>query len=32
MDFAILADQRINVKENEKLDKYLDLARGLERL
>ena len=29
VDFAILADHRINLKESEKKDKYLDLARKL---
>ena len=29
MDFAVLADHRIKLKENEKKDKYLDLAREL---
>ena len=29
VDFAVLADHRINLKENEKKDKYLDLAREL---
>ena len=27
MDFAILADQRMKIKENEKREKYLDLTR-----
>ena len=26
VDFAILADHRMKIKENEKRDKYLDLA------
>ena len=26
VDFAVLADHRINLKESEKKDKYLDLA------
>ena len=29
MDFAILADHRVKIKENKKRDKYLDLAREL---
>ena len=32
MDFAILADHRIKLKENEKKDNYLDLAWELEKL
>ena len=32
VDFAILADQRMKIKENKKKDKYLDLARELKRL
>ena len=31
MDFAILADHRIKLKESEKRDNYLDLARELKR-
>ena len=31
-DFAVLADHRINLKESEKKDKYLDLARELKKL
>ena len=31
-DFAVPADQRINLKESEKKDKYLDLARELKKL
>ena len=27
VDFAVPADQRIKLKESEKMDKYLDLAR-----
>ena len=27
MDFAVLADHRVKRKENEKMEKYLDLAR-----
>ena len=29
MDFAIPANDRIKVKESERIGKYLDLARGL---
>ena len=32
VDFAVLADHRINLKESEKKDKYLDLARELKML
>ena len=32
VDFAVLADHRINLKESEKKDKYLDLARKLKKL
>ena len=32
MDFAVLADLRIKLKECEKKDKYLDLARKLKKL
>ena len=32
VDFAIPADYRVNLKENEKTDKYLDLARELKKL
>ena len=32
VDFAVQADRRIKVKEYEKKDKYLDLARGLKKL
>ena len=32
VDFAVLADHRMKIKENEKTDKYLDLARELEKL
>ena len=32
VDFAIAADHRINMKESEKKDNYLDLARGLKKL
>ena len=31
VDFAVLADQRINPKESEKKDKYLDLDRELKK-
>ena len=29
MDFAFLADHRLKIKENEKVNKYFDLTRGL---
>ena len=32
VDFAVTADQRIKLKEREKKDKYLDLARELKKL
>ena len=32
VDFAVLDDNRINLKESEKKDKYLDLARELKKL
>ena len=32
MDFAILVDHRIKLKESEKKDKYLNLARELKKL
>ena len=32
MDFAVLADHRIKLKESKKRDKYLDLARELKNL
>ena len=32
VDFAVPADYRINLKESEKKDKYLDLARELKKL
>ena len=32
VDFAVLADQRIKLKESEKEDKYLDLARELKKM
>ena len=31
MDFAVPADHRAKLKENEKMDKYLDLARELKK-
>ena len=31
VDFAVLADHRIKLKENKKKDKYLDLARELKK-
>ena len=31
MDFAILADYRVKLKESEKKEKYLDLARELKK-
>ncbi len=31
MDFAILAEHKMNINENEKIDKYLDLARELKK-
>ena len=31
MDFAVPADPRVKLKENEKRDKYLDLARELKK-
>ena len=31
MDFAVTADIRVNLKENEKKDKYLDFARELKK-
>ena len=31
-DFAIQADNRVKLKESEKRDKYLDLARELKKL
>ena len=31
MDFAVLADHKVKLKESEKEDKYLDLARELEK-
>ena len=32
VDFAVPADHRVKMKENEKMDKYLDLARELKKL
>ena len=32
VDFTIPADHRVKLKENEKKDKYLDLARELKKL
>ena len=32
MDFAVLADHRIKLKESEKKEQYLDLARELKKL
>ena len=32
MDFAVPADHRVKLKENEKINKYLDLARELKKL
>ena len=32
VDFAVPADHRINLKESEKKDKYLDLAREMKNL
>ena len=32
VDFALPADHRVKMKENEKMDKYLDLARELKKL
>ena len=32
MNFAVLADHRVKLKESEKKDKYLDLARELKKL
>ena len=31
VDFAVPADHRVKLNENEKKDKYLDLARALEK-
>ena len=32
MDFAVPADHRVKLKENEKKDKYLDLAREVKKM
>ena len=32
MDFAIPTDHRVKIKENQKIDKYMDLARELKML
>ena len=32
VDFAVSADHRVKLKENEKKDKYLDLAREMKKL
>ena len=32
MEFAVLADYNVKLKENEKKDEYLDLARELKKL
>ena len=32
MDFAVLAGHKVKLKEREKMDKYLDLARELKKL
>ena len=32
MDFPVLADHRVKLKESEKKDKYLDLAKELKKL
>ena len=32
MDFAIPAENRVKIKENEKIDKYLDLAWELKKM
>ena len=32
MDFAVQVDHRVKLKESEKMDKYLDLARKLKNL
>ena len=32
MDFAVLVDHRVKLKESEKKDKYLDLTRELKKL
>ena len=32
MDFAVLADHRVKIKESKNIDKYFDLARELKKL
>ena len=32
MDFAVPADHRVKLKESEKMDRYLDLARELKKM
>ena len=32
MDFCVQADHRLKIKENKKIDKYLDLVSELEKL
>ena len=32
MDFSVLADNKVKLKEGDKRDKYLDLARELKKL
>ena len=32
VDFSVPADHRIRIKESEKIEKYLDLARELKKL
>ena len=32
VDFAVLADHRVKLKESEKKDKYLDLTKELKKL
>ena len=32
VDFAVLADQRVKIKESKKIDKFLHLARELKKL
>ena len=32
MDFAVLNDYRVKIKENEKIDKYFDFAEGLKKM
>ena len=31
VDYAVLTTQRVKIKENQKMDKYLDVARGLKK-